>query len=340
MFSRWSRSTPGCAVGASVAGRTVVRSAYGMADLERDVPNTPSTVFDAGSVAKQVTAAAMLLLVQEGKLSLDDAVRKYIPELPDYEVPVTIRQVLDHTSGLRDWLALESLAIAAGQRGLPERGRIDALAILGRQRALNFPPGTRWSYSNSGYALASIIVERVSGMSFVEFTSGRIFQPLGMHSTTWQQDLTRMVKHRALGYGDRDGTWVLDMPVAVVDGSGGLMTTIDDLLKGQTTSERPSWATPRSGAKCNGVRRSPTGERMTTPWGCSSTPIEECLKRITEAHGPDTERTSRGIRISRLGSWCCATRRRRIHGRMGRRWPIFCLVTWPELRRRPSQPPP
>jgi CubicO group peptidase (beta-lactamase class C family) len=233
VFSRWSSSTPGCAVGANVAGQTVVRSAYGMADLERDVPNTASTVFDAGSVAKQFTAAALLLLAREGKLSLDDPVRKYVPELPDYGVPVTIRQVLDHTSGLRDWLALESLAIAAGQRGLPERGRIDALAILGRQRALNFPPGTRWSYSNSGYALASLIIARVSGTSFAEFTSRRIFQPLGMNATSWQLDLTRMVKHRALGYGERDGTWVLDMPVAVVDGSGALLTTVDDLLKWQ-----------------------------------------------------------------------------------------------------------
>src|SRR5688572_25432277 len=110
IFSRWNTSTPGCAVGAAVTGRTVVRSAYGTADFERNIPNTPTTVFDAGSVAKQFTAFAVLLLERDGKLSLNDPVHKYVPELPDYGTPITIRQMLNHTSGLREWSVLATIA--------------------------------------------------------------------------------------------------------------------------------------------------------------------------------------------------------------------------------------
>lgn len=237
IFSRWTTATPGCAVGAAVKGRTVTRSAYGMADLERDIPNTPRTVFDAGSVAKQFTAAAMLLLERDGKLSLDDPVHKHIPELPGYGVPVTIRQMLQHTSGLRDWAALAT--IAGVVHGTFRQGHVHILDTLRRQRELNFPPGSRWLYSNSGYALAAIIVSRVSGMSFADFTASRIFQPLGMNDTSWQQDLGRIVKHRALGYSERERVFALDMPLAVVDGSGGLLTTVDDLLKWNENFVRP-----------------------------------------------------------------------------------------------------
>ena len=237
IFSRWTTATPGCAVGAAVKGQTVARSAYGMADLERDIPNTPRTVFDAGSVAKQFTAAAMLLLERDGKLSLDDPVHKHIPELPGYGVPVTIRQMLQHTSGLRDWAALAT--IAGVVHGTFRQGHVHILDILRRQRELNFPPGSRWLYSNSGYALAAIIVSRVSGMSFADFTASRIFQPLGMNDTSWQQDLGRIVKHRALGYSERERVFALDMSLAVADGSGGLLTTVDDLLKWNENFVRP-----------------------------------------------------------------------------------------------------
>jgi CubicO group peptidase (beta-lactamase class C family) len=131
-----------------------------MADLERDTPNTPTTVFDAASVAKQFTAAAVLLLERDGKLSLDNPVHKYLPELPDYGVPITIRQMLYHTSGLREWQVLAT--IAGIEHGTLESGYEQILDIQRRQRSLNFAPGTRWSYSNSGYHLAGIIVSRVS----------------------------------------------------------------------------------------------------------------------------------------------------------------------------------
>jgi CubicO group peptidase (beta-lactamase class C family) len=212
-----------------VKGQTVVRAAYGMADLERDVPITPVTVFEAGSVAKQVTAAAVLLLERDGRLSLEDPVHKYIPELPDYGAPITIRQMLQHTAGLRDW---EMLITLAGLRyGTFRRGDTEMLDLVRRQRTLNFPPGTRWEYTNTGYTLAAMIVSRVSRTPFAEFTERRIFQPLGMADTSWQLDLGRVVKGKALAYGERDGMLVVDLPILLADGAGGLQTTVDDLLR-------------------------------------------------------------------------------------------------------------
>jgi CubicO group peptidase (beta-lactamase class C family) len=229
IFNRWAWSTPGCAVGASVSGEPVVRAAYGMADLEHEVPLTPDTIFEAGSISKQFTAAAVLLLERDGKLSLDDLVRRYVPELPDLGVQVTIRQMLHHTSGLRDWGSLA--AIAGWPRGSRVHTQAHVLDILSRQHALNFLPGTHWSYSNSGYNLAAILVSRVSGMSFVDYTRKRIFEPLGMHDTSWRDDYTRIVKRRAVAYSERQGTFATDMPFENVYGNGGLLTTVGDLLK-------------------------------------------------------------------------------------------------------------
>jgi CubicO group peptidase (beta-lactamase class C family) len=229
IFSRWTSSTPGCAVGVASGGRSVLERAYGLADLEHDVRNRPDTIFEAGSVAKQFTAAVVLLLAQEGKLSLDDPVRKYIPEVPDYGEPITIRQMLTHTSGLRDWGSV------AGISGWPRTTRVHThshvLDIVARQKALNFPPGTRWSYSNTGYNLAVILVSRVAGKSFAEFSEERIFKPLGMTRTSWRDDHTRIVKGRAIAYaGDKDGFSIL-MPYENVHGNGGLLTTVGDLLR-------------------------------------------------------------------------------------------------------------
>src|SRR5262245_58377789 len=167
IFSKFTPSTPGCAVGVGVDGAPVLTRGYGMADLEHDVQITPETIFEAGSVSKQFTAAAVLLLARDGKLSLDDPVRKYIPELPDYGVPLTIRHMLNHTSGLRDW------GNVAGIAGWPRTSRVythaHVLDIVSRQKALNFTPGTNWSYSNTGFNLAAVIVSRVSGVPFVDF---------------------------------------------------------------------------------------------------------------------------------------------------------------------------
>jgi CubicO group peptidase (beta-lactamase class C family) len=230
IFSRWTRETPGCAVGVSVGGTPVLTRAYGRADLEHDVANTPDTIFEAGSVSKQFTAAAMLLLARDGRLSLDDEVRKYIPELPEFGPRLTIRHMLTHTSGLRDWGNI------AGIAGWPRTARVHThahvLEIVSRQRSLNFPPGTRYSYSNTGYNLAAILVARVSGMSFADFTRTRIFEPMGMTRTSWRDDYARIVKNRALSYEvASDGTARTVMPFENVHGNGGLLTTVGDLLK-------------------------------------------------------------------------------------------------------------
>ena len=228
VFARWNEQTPGCAVAVAKAGVPVLRKAYGMAELEHDVPNRPDTIFEAGSVSKQFTAAAVLLLAADGKLSLDDPVRKHVPELPDYGAPLTIRHMLQHTSGLRDWGEIAAIA------GWPRTSRVHthahALEIIARQKALNFTPGTQYSYSNSGYNLAAMIVARVSGMSFAEFSRRRIFEPLGMTRTSWRDDFRRLVKGRAAAYSPAGGGYRLDMPFENVHGNGGLLTTVGDLL--------------------------------------------------------------------------------------------------------------
>jgi CubicO group peptidase (beta-lactamase class C family) len=229
VFAKYTSTTPGCAVGVANGGKPVLAKGYGTADLEHDAPIAPDSIFEAGSVSKQFTAAAVLLLAREGKLSIDDPVRKYIPELPDYGVPLTIRHMLNHTSGLRDWGSVESIA------GWPRTSRVythaHVLEIVSRQRALNFTPGTHWSYSNTGFNLAAIIVSRVSGMRFADFTRDRLFAPLGMTHTSWRDDYTRIVKGRAIAYAERDGAFRTNMPFENVYGNGGLLTTVGDLLK-------------------------------------------------------------------------------------------------------------
>lgn len=224
------KNAPGCAVGVARGGKIVLERAYGMANLEHDIPLTPSSIFEAGSVSKQFTAAAVLLLASEGKLSLDDPVRKYIPELPDSAAAVTIRQILSHTSGLRDWGTI--VGLAGWRRGTRLVTHAHVLEVLGRQRALNFAPGTQWSYSNSGYNLAAMVVERVSGKSFPDFTRERLLVPNGMTHSGWRDDYTRVVKGRATAYDpNRDGTYSADMDIENIYGNCCLLTTVGDLLR-------------------------------------------------------------------------------------------------------------
>lgn len=237
IFARWSQATPGCAVGVSVGGTPVLQKAYGMADLEHDVPNTPATIFEAGSVSKQFTAMAIMLLVKDGKLSLDDPVRKYLPEVPDYKVPLTIRHMLTHTSGLRDWGSVAS--IAGAPRTTREYTHGHVLDIVSRQKFLNFTPGDKYSYSNTGYNLSAVIVSRVSGMSFADFSQQRIFTPLGLTHTSWRDDHTRIVKGRAIAYADTNVRFATEMPFENVHGNGGLLTTVGDLLKWNENFVKP-----------------------------------------------------------------------------------------------------
>lgn len=231
VFARWnSTSLPGCTVGVSRDGRPLLTRAYGMADLEHGIANQPDSIIEGGSLSKQFTAAAVLLLVQQGKVALDDPARKYIPELPDYGAPLTVRHMLTHTSGLRDWGSIEDIV------GWPRTRRAythaHVLDIVSRQRSLNFPPGSAYSYSNTGYNLAAILVSRVSGKSFADFTREMLFEPLGMTRTSWRDDFTRIVPGRSIAYDvSAEGAVNQDMPFENVHGNGGLLTTVGDLLK-------------------------------------------------------------------------------------------------------------
>jgi len=221
--------TPGCAVGVDLPGRDAWTGAYGMADLEHAVENTPATVFEAGSVSKQFTAAAVLLLVERGQVSLGDNIRKHFPEIPAYARPITVRQLLNHTSGLRDWGEIED--IAGWPRGTREYSHAHVLEVISRQHALNYPPGDAWSYTNSGYNLAAMLVERVSGTTLQAFCRKEFFEPLGMASTEWRDDFRRIVPNRAIAYEIRGLEWRQNMPFEDVYGNGGLLTTVGDLLK-------------------------------------------------------------------------------------------------------------
>jgi CubicO group peptidase (beta-lactamase class C family) len=221
IFSWATPEAPGCTVAVSRNGQVIVNRAYGAADLERDVRLSPSSTFDAGSLRKQFVAAAILLLVEEGRLALSDDVRKFIPELPDYGNKITLDHMLTHTSGLRDWPALLNMA----------DGDVDAWTMILRQRGLNFAPGEQWSYSNTGYVLLTEIVARTSGMSFAEFTRQRLFEPLGMSATRYVDDMREVIKNRALAYEKEGNRWKQDMLLGNDRGGGGaLFTTASDLL--------------------------------------------------------------------------------------------------------------
>lgn len=234
---------PGCAAAVSLNGETVFEKAFGLADMEHNVPNTTQTIFESGSVAKQFTAAALVLLQQDGKLSIDDAVRKYIPELPDYGSPLTIRHLLNHTAGLRDWGTVMSLTgVGRGARVINQDLALD---VIIHQKALDFTPGAEYSYSNSGYNLAAIIVERVSKQKFPAFVEERLFKPLGMKSSSWRDDYQRIVPGRAQAYSrPANGPWRLNMPFMNVYGNGGMLTTVGDWMKWNAMLDSKSLGAP------------------------------------------------------------------------------------------------
>ncbi len=219
--------SPGAAVAVIRDGEVVHAKGYGLANLELGVPITPESVFYLGSVSKQFVAASIALLEQQGKLSLDDDVRKYVPEIPDYGAPITVRHLVHHTSGIRDYLELMGIA------GLPlgtfhdNQGVVDLIA---RQKGLNFVPGERHLYSNSGYFLLAVIVEKASGMSLREYAEKHIFGPLGMEHTHFHDDYMHLIPNRASGYfagpdGYRNFLTTFDRV-----GSGGVFSSVEDLV--------------------------------------------------------------------------------------------------------------
>ncbi len=230
IIARYAKANePGCAVGVSSNGEVTTR-AFGMANLEYDIPLTPDSIFEAGSVSKQFTAAAVVQLARDGKLSLDDRVRKYIPELPGAYDAVTIRQLLAHTSGIRDWGTLVSLQ--GWRRGTRADSHRHVLQLLAKQRALNFTPGTEWSYSNSNYNLAAMLVERVSGKPFASFVKERVFTPAAMSHSSVRDDWTTIVKNRAAAYDPRQGGgFETDVHFENIYGNCCVLTTVGDLLR-------------------------------------------------------------------------------------------------------------
>jgi CubicO group peptidase (beta-lactamase class C family) len=228
IFAKWDRTdSPGCALSVMQGGKIIYKRAYGMANLDHDVILTTDTPFHVASISKQFTAASIVLLEQDGKLSFDDDVHKYIPELPDFGAKITIRNLLHHTSGLRDqWDLLE---LAGWRYSLDLITNEDVMSVVVRQKALNFPPGSEYVYSNTGYTLLGEIVKRVSGKSLREFTTERIFVPLGMTKTHFRDDHAEVIKHQAYGYSHDKGRWELSVTNFDTVGATSLFTTVEDL---------------------------------------------------------------------------------------------------------------
>lgn len=222
-------SSPGCAVGVIREGRLVFSRGYGMANLDHDIVLSSRSVFHVASVSKQFTAAAIVLLAQQGKLSIDDPVRKHIPELRDFGTPLTIRHLLHHTSGLRDqWLMLILSGWRLSQDVVKDE---DVMDLVARARELNFPPGEKHLYSNTGYTLLAQIVKRVSGKSLREFTTAEIFEPLGMRDTHFRDDYREVAPRMAYGYAKLRDRFQFSIPTYDTVGASSLLTTVEDMAK-------------------------------------------------------------------------------------------------------------
>lgn len=230
LFAPWHRlDSPGYAIAVVRDGALVYQRGYGMADFEHDVPITGSSVFDIGSTSKQFTAVCVLMLANQGWLSLSDELSKYLPPTGIYSTPITIRHLLDHTCGIRDYLTLMVLAGLSTRNDYPDRQIID---LITRQRELNFRPGDEQLYSNSGYFLLSAVVQMVSGQPLSTFAAENVFKPLGMHDTHFHDDLSLLVRNRVIGYYTRpDGSHGINMSFLRAVGDGGVFTTVGDLAR-------------------------------------------------------------------------------------------------------------
>jgi CubicO group peptidase (beta-lactamase class C family) len=265
LFAKWKQpSSPGCSLGISRNGRVEYERGYGLANLELNTPITPESVFEAASISKQFTAMSIMLLVNRGQLSLDDDVRKYLPELPVYPTPVRIRHLLNHSSGIRD--AFHILELSAPEDQYGDRNDV-ILAQLARQRSLNYEPGTETQYNNGGYVLAAIIVKRVSGQPLAAFAKANIFTPLGMVNTRFQDDPAVIVPNRASNYYRDGGTWRFvpfgTQPGAV--GNSGLWTTVGDLLRWARNLANPMVGSSRLLADMQTPQSPPSSDQVL--WG-------------------------------------------------------------------------
>jgi CubicO group peptidase (beta-lactamase class C family) len=230
LFAAWdTTTTPGVALAVIRDGAIIYKRGYGMARIEDGIVNTPSKIFDIGSVSKQFTATCVALLVKDGKIKIDDDIRKYFPEMNSYEKPITVRHLLHHTSGLRDYNTLLEFAGFRPESDCPtvEESR----EIIFRQKRLNHLPGQAFSYTNSGYFLLGQIVEKVSGKSLNAFAQERIFKPLGMSHTLYQEDHTQLIPNRSVGYDPIEGGgFKIDMSNWDETGDGNVYTSVEDLF--------------------------------------------------------------------------------------------------------------
>lgn len=281
LFSRFDSTTPGCLVGINKDGRVLLAKGYGMANLEYGVPLTRESISESGSVAKQFTAAAVVLLQYDGKLSLDDDIRRYLPEVPDFGTPITIRNLLTHTSGLRDQWAL--LGLMGRGPGTEVHTHAEILDLVHRQQELNFPVGSQYLYSNTGYVLAATIVSRVSGMPFAAFSRERIFKPLGMTHTQWRDDYRRIVRGRATAYDLERGAWVQDMPFTMVHGNGGLLSTLDDLLRWNDALNNGFPGYPGLTRELETTQRLTNGRQLDYALGLSITSWRDSVREVSHS---------------------------------------------------------
>lgn len=254
VFARWDHTDgPGCALGISQHGQVTYERGYGMADLQHGLAITPASIFHVASVSKQFAAFAIGLLAEEGRLSLDDDIRRHVPELRSYGHTITIRQLIHHVSGLRDQWQLLGYAGWRDDDLITEQ---DVLDIVSRQHGVNFSPGAEWLYSNTGYTLLAVIVKRVSGKSLRQFAQERIFEPLGMRNTHFHDDHTMIVPGRTSAYQPRPGGgWFISIPVFDTYGATSLFTTVRDVLSwlAQLDTPRIGSASLLQAAQASGV---------------------------------------------------------------------------------------
>ena len=270
LFAPFDRpDAPGCAVAAIRGGQVLYAHGYGAADLEHRVPITPDTRFYVASVSKQFTAMSIALLARRGALTLDDDVRKWLPELPDFGAPITIRQLLWHTSGVRSFGDLmEVLDWPGAAAGDWHMSQAQFLAMMVRQRELNFRPGTDHLYSNNGYWLLALIVRRAGGQSLRDFASAEIFRPLGMTSSSFRDDHTALIPDRALPYVTRDsGGFAMQGPESDLVGAGGLFTTVGDLARWEGNFYSPIVGDSALVAMLQAPGRLTTGETLAYAMG-------------------------------------------------------------------------
>jgi len=229
LFAQYDRNyTSGCAVGVIKDGRFIYKKSFGMANLDYDIPITSESKFELASVSKQFYAACVALLYLDGKLDLDDDVRKYIPELPDYGKVITIKHLIYHTSGLRDVL---DMMLMSGRRSEDYYHTELGLKLICQQKYLDFIPGEKYSYSSSGYLLLTVIVHRLSGKSMREYAEEYLFKPLGMNSTHFNDNHTDIIKNRVVSYDEDDGVFYNNYQNFVAFAGGNVITNLNDLHK-------------------------------------------------------------------------------------------------------------